>query len=390
MHSVRLTVFTAILIAAAALSLSAANFETLDDEPDVTDRVARISSIKGDVSIRRAGMDEWEKAVLNLPVMEGDEITTSDDARFEIQFNANTHVRVAANSFLKITTLNDSGIALSLAEGSLSATTKKFDAAKSYLEIDAPKTTVAVQRSGRYRIDAGKAGSQEIKVSVFDEGEARIYSNNSGFTIRDGRSARIFVEGSLAGEWENSFASNTADDFDEWVAERDSEVQKRLSRSHYGQFYDDDIYGAEDLSDNGDWTYTRDYGYVWRPYQRTIASYSNWSPYRYGHWRWLPAYGWTWVNDESWGWATYHHGRWIWYNGGWYWTPYSYYRHSRSWWSPALVVINILQQQRMLVSALVSPTVLQLQPPSQRRKESASRERDNRHGRSAGPVQTSC
>lgn len=344
MHSARQAVFTSVFIALTVLGVSAGNFAVPDEDPEVTDRVARISSIKGDVSIRRAGVDSWEKAVLNLPVVEGDEITTAASARFEIQFNTNTHVRVAANSYLKIATLNDSGIALSLAEGSLSLTTSKFDASKMFLEIDAPKTTIAVKRSGRYRVDAGKSGSQEIRVSVFDDGEARVYSNNAGSTIRDGRSAKVFIDGSLAGEWENGVATRSVDEFDEWIAERDGAIAKRLSRSNYGQYYDDDIYGADELNDSGNWTYTRDYGYIWRPNRTSLVSYSDWSPYRYGHWRWLPAYGWTWVNDEPWGWATYHHGRWIWYNSGWYWSPYSYYRNTRSWWYPALVVLRVIDQ----------------------------------------------
>lgn len=341
MHSARQTVFSLVLIALTAFGVSAANFEFDDEEPEVTDRVARISSISGDISIRRSGVDEWEKAVLNLPVVEGDEITAADGSRFEIQFDANTHVRVAANSYLKITTLSDGGIALSLAEGSMSLSASKFDLTKKFFEIDAPKTTIAVQRSGRYRIDAGKVGSQEVRVNVLDDGEARVYSSNSGFTVRDGRSAKIYVEGPFAGESENGYAP-ALDDFELWVAERIDTIAKRLSTANYGQYYDNDIYGAEDLNDNGDWVHTKDYGFVWRPNVRSISGYANWSPYRYGSWRWLPSYGWTWVNDEPWGWATYHHGRWVWYNSGWYWSPYSYYRNQRSWWRPALVVIRVI------------------------------------------------
>ena len=54
------------------------------------------------------------------------------------------------------------------------------------------------------------------------------------------------------------------------------------------------------------------------------------------------AYGWIWVNDEPWGWATYHHGRWFYDDGYWSWSPYGYYRPSRSWWEPALVVISVV------------------------------------------------
>lgn len=64
-----------------------------DTIPEVTDRVARISFIRGDVKIRRSGMDEWEKADLNLPVVEGDEVSTGADSRVEIQFGTRTHLR---------------------------------------------------------------------------------------------------------------------------------------------------------------------------------------------------------------------------------------------------------------------------------------------------------
>src|SRR4051794_16185968 len=50
-----------------------------DETPDVTARVARISFLKGDAQIKRADGGDWEKATLNLPLVEGDEITTSAD-----------------------------------------------------------------------------------------------------------------------------------------------------------------------------------------------------------------------------------------------------------------------------------------------------------------------
>src|SRR5437879_2048028 len=73
-----------------------------DDVPDVTARVARISFLKGEAKIRRSDGGDWERAALNLPVVEGDEITTDADARLEIQFDNAQHLRLAENSYLKI------------------------------------------------------------------------------------------------------------------------------------------------------------------------------------------------------------------------------------------------------------------------------------------------
>ncbi|MEO7673055.1 MAG: DUF6600 domain-containing protein [Pyrinomonadaceae bacterium] len=319
--------------------------DEIDDTiPNVTARVARISFIRGDVQVRRDGSQDWEKAVLNLPVVEGDEITTGADGRFEIQFNTYTHVRAAENLYLKIVGLKDGAIALSLPEGTLNVRLTKFDKDTAFFEVDAPKTTIAVQKSGMYRIDAGKQGDSEVRVSVTNNGEARVYADNSGFTLKNGRTANIKIDGQFAGEWDTEDADRYADEFDTWTLDRDVTIAKRLKDAYYDKYYDQDIYGAEDLNDSGDWIHTKKYGYVWRPYRNATSQYANWSPYRYGNWRWVPPYGWTWVNDEPWGWATYHHGRWFYDDGTWYWTPYGYYRRSRSWWSPALVGLTIIRQ----------------------------------------------
>ncbi len=313
-----------------------------DSIPEVTARVARISFVRGDVQIKRGGDDkqDWERATLNLPLVEGDELSTGANTVVEIQLDSYNHVRLSENAYLKFTTLRDEGIAVSLPQGTMSLRFLNFDKSRSYFEIDAPSTTFSVERAGLFRIDAGDTRNSEIRVTAAENGEAKVYTKTSGFTLRSGRSAQIYIEGNYAGDYETSNISRTIDEFDDWVLQRDAVIAKRLKDASYDKYYDRDIYGAEDLSEFGDWIYTKKYGYVWKPYTNTVSGYANWSPYRYGHWRWVPVYGWTWVNDEPWGWATYHHGRWVWDNGDWVWTPYGYYRSSRSWWSPAIVSIT--------------------------------------------------
>ena len=80
-----------------------------DYTPDVTARVARISLLKGDAQIRRNGSQEWERATLNLPLAEGDEIVTEDNGRIEIQFDKDNYLRLDENSQVKLTTFKDDG-----------------------------------------------------------------------------------------------------------------------------------------------------------------------------------------------------------------------------------------------------------------------------------------
>lgn len=317
-----------------------------EDSTEITARVARISYIQGDVQIKRLGENDWENASLNVPLVEGDEIATSGNAKVEIQFDSQNFLRLAENSFLKITTLRDEGIAISLNEGTLSLRVFSYEKEKGFFEIDAPQTTISVQNAGLFRIDA--RNNDQVKITAAENGQVRIYSESSGFLLRSGRSATVFLTDDRLGEWETAVAAQISDEWDSWVAERDNTIAVLLNNSFYDKYYDRDVYGAEDLNNYGSWNNSDDYGWVWRPNQSAISNYNNWSPYRYGHWSWINPYGWTWINDEPWGWATYHHGRWINDNRGWFWTPYSYNQWSnrqannrprRSSWRPALVFV---------------------------------------------------
>lgn len=323
------------------LSFGSVNaYPTDEDEVDYENtRVARITLVRGDVQVRRNGSSDWEEAVTNLPLIEGDRIATGRDSRVEVQFDRDNYLRLAENSLLKIVTLNDNSTAVSLPEGILSLRLGKFNPKRDSFEIDAPQSTVAVENEGLYRVDVPQGSSSpELRVTVTGGGQARVYSETSGYTVRNGRTARVFLTGEYAGDVDFVTASSFRDYFDDWVAEREDRIT-RNRRDEYRAYYDNSIYGADDLNEYGEWYNTGEYGWVWRPYNSSVAGYRNWSPYRYGYWRHLPGYGWTWIPDEPWGWATSHYGRWVWADGGWAWCPYEYHRRGyRVRWHPSRVI----------------------------------------------------
>lgn len=113
----------------------------------------------------------------------------------------------------------------------------------------------------------------------------------------------------------------------------------------------------DQLSPYGDWIYSPDYGYVWRPYFDNPESFRPYSSN--GNWVYTD-YGWTWASDYNWGWATFHYGRWdfddylgwMWipgyewapawvtwgsYDNYWGWAPMGpniYVQHSSNWFAP--------------------------------------------------------
>lgn len=96
-------------------------------------------------------------------------------------------------------------------------------------------------------------------------------------------------------------------------------------QEHEGDVQDIDVfYNA--LSPYGDWVYTEEYGYVWKP----VGVATDWQPYSYGRWVWTEE-GWYWASYYEWGWAPFHYGRWAVYGSdGWVWVPGTV-------WAPAWV-----------------------------------------------------
>ena len=178
------------------------------DEYDVTARVVRISLITGDVSLKRTGNTDWERARLNTPLVEGDAISTDRESRAEIQIDARNFVRLGANSMVRLVTLRDEGVALSVIEGTASIRLAKFDRDHEYFEVDAPQATLSAEKTGLYRIDVSREG--RVRFGARDGGRARIYSETSGFALRDGRTAELVFEGTDAGDWE--FVATNATD----------------------------------------------------------------------------------------------------------------------------------------------------------------------------------
>jgi len=317
-----------------------------DDSAKIDKRVARVKFLRGNVQIRRKGGKQTERVALNLPIIEGDEIYAEENARIEIQFDNYSHIRLDENARLNISKLLENEIAVDISMGSLILNLTRFESGKNIFEINAPETSISIQKTGGYRIDAGDKYNREVRITVSGGGKSRVYSKDSGFTLQNESNARFYLSGKYVGQWETMRTSRYLDSFDKWSLNRNKSISNSLNNAQYDKYYDDSIYGADDLNDNGNWSDSDDYGQVWKPNKTALANYPGWSPYRYGKWRWLPSYGWTWVNDEPWGFSTYHYGRWVYTNGSWSWSPYS--RNSRrrqkrrSKWRPALVAISFI------------------------------------------------
>lgn len=283
--------------------------------------VARLSLIRGDVSMQRGDSGDWVATSINTPIVGGDTLATSNGGRAEIQLDYANVLRLAAQTQIRVANLSRSNIQIQVAQGYANLST--FSGGDAQVEIDTPNVTIRPVRDGKYRVEV--ASDSETNVIV-RQGEAEIATSQGSTNVKEGEI--ITIRGTDDPEYKVAQAPG-GDDWDQWNRERDSSIRNSEGVRRTNPYYT----GAQDLDNYGRWMNVPGYGQVWQPNDQP----ANWAPYQAGQWVWEPYYGWTWVSYEPWGWAPYHYGRWFYYGAGWYWWPGPITPVYRPVWSPAFV-----------------------------------------------------
>jgi hypothetical protein len=317
-----------ILLAGAVYAQDSQGFSDVGTGPqgdaDVVDppsRVARLSLITGPVSFVPAGENDWAEAQLNRPLISGDKLWADRGARAELEIGSSV-IRVDEQSSFNFLNLDDDHAQVELTQGTLNLRVRRLYDNQSY-EIDTPTLAFVINRVGEYRIDVAPDGSGTI-VTTFHGGGDAYGEGGARFRVEEGQSIR-FNDPQL-----RDYASNgvpNPDDFDRFCFDRDGRWDNSPSR----QFVSEEVIGYDDLDSNGSWSNEPDYGNVWYPTTVSVG----WTPYSYGHWGWVGAYGWTWIDSSPWGFAPFHYGRWAYVNNRWGWCPGP--QHVRPYYAPALV-----------------------------------------------------
>jgi hypothetical protein len=281
--------------------------------------VARISLINGDVSVRHGESGEVTAGAMNAPLMVQDRILTASSSRAEVQFDAANLVRVAANSEVRIADLQYGRAQIQLAIGTI--TLRVLRNSQYQIEIDLPSVGFRPTGPGVYRISVREDGSGDITVR---EGGGQVLTQGGSEDLKPG--LMMMVRGTGQDTEYQVVNAPGLDDWDHWNQQRDGAFLQSRSAQYVGP----DIYGTENLDQNGRWVQDPTYGNVWAPNVQP-----GWAPYQAGQWVWEDYYGWTWVSTDPWGWAPYHYGRWFYGPVGWAWYPGPLFGHR--YWSPALV-----------------------------------------------------
>jgi hypothetical protein len=272
---------------------------------------ARVSYVKGDIYVQRAAELGYEEGVVNMPISEGDRMSTAD-GQAEIYLGNGNYVRLDNETkidFLILPKTESELIRIRVWTGNIYFRVRDLKEEKN-IEIHTPDVSAYLLDNGLYRIDVRQGNETEIFVF-----EGMLEAAGESDSILVNNEQRIEVSAGRFTSQPTRFFAVAEDSFDRWSEHRDSEIGKRMAKAYLPEELEDFEY---ELSAHGDWVYMAPFGHVWVP--GGIDPY--WRPYYYGRWTWLPLCGWTWIPYETWGWCTYHYGRWQWrYGLGWYWIP---------------------------------------------------------------------
>jgi hypothetical protein len=286
-------------------------------------RVVRLSLVEGQVQVAHAGSDQWEAAVVNMPLRHGDSVATAE-GRAEIEFESGATAHLAENSELQFTdlALSDGGriTRLKLAQGT--ATFYANLSSKDSFAVETADVNVSIPENARFRVDSFSDGSAVIVL------KGSVDVNSTAGTHRVSKGSTLSFR--TVNPDEVTIARNADPDaWDKWVADRDELIQNGTNATL--QYVNSpNTSGFSDLYTYGGWYPVRGYGMGWRPYGATLS----WTPFMTGAWGYFPGCGWTWTSYEPWGWLPYHYGGWIFSPAmGWLWVPSQVHT-----WRPAVAV----------------------------------------------------
>lgn len=301
-------------------------------------RIVRLSDVEGTVQIDRTA-GGFEKAFLNLPMVEGSRLKTGANGRAEVEFEDGSALRLGTDTELEFThlALGDDGQKIStvkLLSGTAYANlrAKKGDqfllnfAEESITIPDAAHFRVVLAHSNRATVAvfkgkvsvAGPAGQFEVAekhgatIDLVNTGPAKAEPARSDSSQTDSEKTALKKKAAFV------IAKNyDQEPLDGWDRQQ-NDYHRRYTTVANSGFSSPYGYGVSDLNYYGNFMMFPGYGLGWQPF----FAGANWSPFMDGAWAWYPGAGYMWVSGYPWGWMPYRYGNWNYVPGyGWMWQP---------------------------------------------------------------------
>ncbi len=246
----------ALIFAVFCLSVCAAVFA--QTPPTQTEQLYVISSkaggvneIEGDVKVKRADSQVPQVLAKGNSLRDKDRIVTEANGKAEILLNPGSYLRVGENTEIELTSTALDSLKIQLVQGSAIVEANTIGGEKgARVSIITPQTTVLLEKSGLYRINATGA-TTEIYVW---EGLASVGSQK----IKAGR--RMVIGAGALGAAIARFERANLDALDRWSATRADELAKlndRLERTALQNALASNYWDNNSYFSGGYWVFDR-------------------------------------------------------------------------------------------------------------------------------------
>jgi hypothetical protein len=328
----------ALSVSAHSSSLTLGKGKSMVYQPSAADgvakshaRVVRLSYLSGTVMVKRPGSAEEAPAMVNTPIQEGFELSTSGGSYAEVEFENGSTARLGERSKLLFHQL-----ALDANGNKLNGLTFEQGYATFHFvpERNSRSSANKLGRDGTIHFQPTSSDVYHVKIADatvtaegkcefrtdLDQDRLRVEVLNGSVDVATPTLSSKLGEGKVLEHKSDSveLAFNTQkgivkDAWDQWTQARDR--QGLLTAKDEPVHPMGPSYGWSDLNTFGEWVELPGRRFGWSPYAR-----AGWSPYTSGRWAWYPGFGWTWISGEPWGWVTDHCGLWDFdASFGWYW-----------------------------------------------------------------------
>src|SRR5947207_1001047 len=215
-----------------------------DSHPAFSDcqvRSVRLSYVQGGVEMTRGTGQQFDKAMLNLPITQNTQLRTSADGRAEVEFEDGSTLRLASNSSVEFPelVLRDSGAKASSIEVRKGTVYVDFSGEKhDEFALQFGKETLALTHSVRVRIGIGDEGAS---VAVL-KGDIQIEGPSGALNVKKNQTGNF----DFANDDRATLVKDIQEEpLDAWDKQQ-SDYHVRYASNSY-QSYSPYAYGTADL-----------------------------------------------------------------------------------------------------------------------------------------------
>jgi len=275
-------------------------------------RIVRLSNVEGGVQVDKNAGQGFEKAFLNMPIVQGMKLATKE-GRAEVEFEDGSTVRITPRSTVEFSelTLRDSGGRVStviLKSGMAYVNYSAKGKADEFTVLFANEK-IQVSQVVHFRLDLA---GDNAELAVFN-GDLKVAGPSGEVQVGKNKTAVFNLTDNDKFTVAKNIEEAPLDAWDKQQNKYQQEYAVRASNSNYPYGY-----GVSDLNYYGNYSNIPGYGMMWQPY----FAGAGWSPFADGAWMFYPGFGYTWVSAYPWGWMPYRYGSWAMVPGyGWMWAP---------------------------------------------------------------------